>query len=298
MTYNKRALLTLTAVTICGVAASVAGAAISPPRATGMTVRHARATRVMRYEPAASSNWAGYAVSAPGAEGSSDPSVPPQSSAPVSFTSVTGTWKQPAASCDRGRPAYSAVWVGLGGFSPDSPALEQIGTDADCTAAGKPRYYAWYELVPAAPVELKLKIVPGDTITTSVNVTGSAVLVQIKNRTRHTSFTRKLAMAAPAPDLSSAEWIVEAPSACTQNGHCQVLPLANFGSVTFTKSATWGNGTPGTISYPAWSATAIQLVPESSDATGGRITNQTASAAPTSLSPDGRSFAVSWQPAA
>ena len=35
------------------------------------------------------------------------------------------------------------------------------------------------------------------------------MLVQIKNRTRHTSFTKRLTMAAP--DLSSAEWIVEAP---------------------------------------------------------------------------------------
>ena len=120
--------------------------------------------------------------------------------------------------CDAGDAgAASAFWVGLGGSSSTSQALEQIGTSADCdSTTGKPKYYAWYELVPSPSVKIKnLKVAPGDLITTSVNITGAdTVLVQVKNRTRKTSFTKSLTF--QNPDLSSAEWIAEAPSACNR----------------------------------------------------------------------------------
>jgi hypothetical protein len=219
-------------------------------------------------------------------------------SSPTTFTSITGTWAQPEAACEGDGAAYSAVWVGLGGFSPDSQALEQIGTSADCTAAGIPVYYAWYELVPQPLIRIKLKIVPGDTITTSVNVTGPTVLVQIKNRTRRTSFTRRLS--SLSPDLTSGEWIAEAPSSCSRFG-CRVLPLANFGTVTFTRIATTGGGHAGTLTDPAWTTTPIRLVPDSRDTIfpgrvfGNDLTSSTAGATPDAPSPDGRSFGVSWQ---
>ena len=57
--------------------------------------------------------------------------------------------------------AIAAIWVGLGGYTVGSNALEQTGTAADCNGAGKATYYAWYELVPASSVTLKLKIFPG-----------------------------------------------------------------------------------------------------------------------------------------
>ena len=61
-------------------------------------------------------------------------------------------------------PTSLAIWVGLGGYSLTSQELEQVGTEADCDEHGKPSYYIWYELVPADPVNLKLRIDPGDTI--------------------------------------------------------------------------------------------------------------------------------------
>jgi hypothetical protein len=236
-----------------------------------------------------STNWAGYAVATP-----ETPGQPATVAPTTAFTSVTGTWTQPKATCAAGSRSYSAVWVGLGGLDPDSQALEQIGTDADCTATGASRYTAWYELVPAPPVELKLKILPGDTISASVNVTGTNVLVQIKNRTRHTSFTRQLTIAQP--DLASAEWIVEAPSACTPDGRCTVLPLANFGSVSFTRIATIGNGQPGTLANPAWSALPIRLLPESSSRFSDVESTTLSGATPAAASPDGRSFSVVFDP--
>ena len=68
-----------------------------------------------------SSNWAGYAVHKPG----------------VLFHTVSGTWRQPDAKCTPGAQSYSAFWVGLGGFSLNAPALEQTGTEVDCSISGK-----------------------------------------------------------------------------------------------------------------------------------------------------------------
>ncbi len=232
-----------------------------------------------------SSNWAGYAAT------SSDPSTP------LNFTSVTGTWKQSSAACTPGGgTSASAVWVGLGGYDLTAQALEQIGTDADCSNAGDPSYYMWYELVPDPPVNVRLKVRPGDTITASVNATGGLVWLQLKNRTTGAVFNKKVAV--DTPDLSSAEWIVEAPSSCTNV--CRPVPLANFGSVAFSKIATTGNGHPGTLLDPTWSNVPIQLVPRTRSGFfpgSERGVLQTSSAAGTTVpapTADGRGYSLSW----
>jgi hypothetical protein len=226
-----------------------------------------------------SANWSGYTLQDANAAG-------------LQFTSVTGTWRVPAMTCESGSNASAAFWVGLGGSSDSATGLEQTGTGADCSN-GTARYYAWYEILPAASVEVPLKVKPGDQITTSVNVTGTSVLFQIKNRTRKKSFTR--ALPVDAPDLSSAEWIAEAPSACNSAGRCTVLPLANFGTVNFTRAATIASTHPGTITDPTWANEAISLVPQSPTrffAAGDA--SSAAGATPGALSADGRSFGVSW----
>jgi hypothetical protein len=214
-----------------------------------------------------SSNWAGYAV------GSADPA------APVTYTSVSGTWVQPAANCSASHAAFSAFWVGLGGFSDTSQGLEQIGTESDCTARGRATYGVWYELVPDASVPVKLKVFPGNRISANVTVNGQLVIVNLKNLTRKTSFTKRLFMSAP--DVSSAEWIAEAPSACTSSGDCRALPLANFGTVAFTSAKALAAGHGGTIVDTAWDATAIEL-------------RSFTAAVPGGLSADGGSFSVTW----
>jgi hypothetical protein len=133
--------------------------------------------------------------------------------------------------------------------------------------------------VPAASVPVKLKVFPGNLISANVTVTGQLVIVNLKNLTRKTSFTKRLFM--PAPDVSSAEWIAEAPSACTSSGDCRALPLADFGTVAFTSAKALAAGHGGTIADAAWDATAIQL----QSFTG---------AVPSDLSPDGGAFSVTW----
>src|SRR5439155_1186751 len=155
--------------------------------------------------------------------------------------------------------SYSAFWVGLGGYAEDSTALEQIGTSSDCSSAGSPVSSMWYELVPAPAVAVKLKIFPGNSLRATVTVSGTTVTLRLDNLTRKTFFQKRVTVAQP--DLTSAEWVAEAPSSCTSRGRCTVLPLANFGNVAFTQATATGNGHVGTISDTAWTPTAIWLVP-------------------------------------
>jgi hypothetical protein len=227
-----------------------------------------------------SSNWAGYAVS------KSD----------VKFRRVAATWVQPAASCTTsGQRRYSAYWLGLGGYHTSSTALEQIGTEADCTAKGTASYAAWYEMVPEAPVEIDLTIRPGDTLSASVTVSGHTVKLYLANRTRGTKFTKQLTV--DRVDVTSAEWIVEAPSAC-YGDHCETLPLADFGTASFANAkATTTSGHQGTISDAAWSATSIALRSDGRRAFGGRFAadDGTAGASPGDLTETGDGFAVTYE---
>src|ERR1700755_1178965 len=95
-----------------------------------------------------SANWAGYAAT--GAQ----------------FSKVSGSWVQPAAKCSSGS-GDAAFWVGIGGAREEAGALEQAGTEVNCSDSGSPTYSAWYELVPAAPVTVDLPVSPGDHISTT-----------------------------------------------------------------------------------------------------------------------------------
>jgi hypothetical protein len=214
-----------------------------------------------------SANWAGYAVTG------------------ASYRRVTGSWVVPQGRCTAGSPTASATWVGLGGFKPESGSVEQIGTQFECTDSGSPRYAAWYELLPAASVTIPMKVRPGDTVSASVTVVRTHVSVVLRNRTTGERFAKRLHMSAP--DVTSAEWIVEAPSACTRTGGCDVLPLSDFGSTPFSHvSATSTDGHTGNPADAAWSATALTL------------SHSGASGIPSGLSSQGSSFSVTYLPAA
>ncbi|HEY7206663.1 MAG TPA: G1 family glutamic endopeptidase [Gaiellaceae bacterium] len=262
-----RPLVLLAALAVGGIAAGAVSAALVPA-----TV---------------SSNWAGYALTAQGDPGATE------------FTNVTGSWIQPKATCAAGAQSSSAFWVGLGGSSEGSQALEQIGTEARCAGSSAAAVHtAWYELVPAPPVTIKLKVRPGDRLTGAVLVNGSHVTLQITNATRHWRFTKNVTLAEP--DLTSAEWIAEAPSACNSFGRCRPVPLANFGTVSFTRAAATASGHAGVISDATWTTTPIQLDGSGQSGAfrppfGPRSIVEPGAAVPSELSPDGRSFSVAWQ---
>jgi hypothetical protein len=210
---------------------------------------------------AVTNGWAGYVVRTAGA----------------SFAEVAGSWVQPRVVCNR--PGSSvALWVGLGGATSDSEALEQIGTSADCSQRALVSYSAWYQLYPAPPVELRLTIRPGDRVAAKVAVSANAVTVQLRDFTTGASFSTELWMRSPETD--SAEWIVEAPSACFIT--CTQLPLAGFGRVVFADTSTSTGAHTGTIKDLGWTKRRLKMRPR-----GGRTV-----AVATSLSANGSSFNV------
>jgi hypothetical protein len=193
-----------------------------------------------------SSNWAGYAVRRTG----------------TSFRRVSGTWTVPTVDCTDGNESYSANWVGLGGYSTTSQALEQLGTESDCSRSGQPTYSAWFEVVPAGATTAKLTVKPGDVVSASAAVKGTLVTLKLTDATRGTSATKTVR--ASAVDVSSAEWIVEAPSLCsgssTSDSACSQTALANFGATGFSAAkATTAAGHTGTILDSAWTPVAITL---------------------------------------
>jgi hypothetical protein len=219
-----------------------------------------------------STNWAGYAATGP------------------SFRSVSARWTVTKMRCRPGRAAYSAAWVGLGGFTGDSRGLEQTGTDSSCTRGGAARYAAWYELVPAPAHRIRMKVRPGHRMSANVTVRGPRVTLTLRNRTTHRRFVKRARMTNPG--TASAEWIVETPSGCTSGHRCSVLPLGNFGRMRFTHaSATSAGGHTGTISDPAWTYDRVLL----SEGASARGLGNGAAAVPSPLAPRGASFSVAYR---
>jgi hypothetical protein len=262
----KRAIGVVAATAVCAL-----GAAASASAATDV-------------QQAQSENWSGYV------SGAGDQST--------QFKDVSGSWVVPTAKCTAsGQPTYSAFWVGLGGAG-DTEALEQTGTEGNCSAQGTASYYAWYELVPKAPVRVDLPVSAGDHISSKVTVDGTSVSIWLSDETSGQTFSKTLQMSNP--DVSSAEWIAEAPSQCDGSvSDCTPLPLTDFGTAQFTSSsATDTAGHTGPISDPEWDATAVTLSPDAGSMgfQGASFTSGggTGGATPSALTDNGSAFSVAY----
>jgi hypothetical protein len=153
-----------------------------------------------------STNWSGYVATSSGA-----------------FTSVTSSWIQQGATCGSTHTA-AAFWVGLDGYTDGT--LEQTGTAVDCIG-GVAVLRDWYEMVPSPPVYYGQALVPGDSMTATVDYNGSAYVLTLTDSTRGwTETTTQYG----GYNRSSAEVIAEAPG----------YPLATFGNVNFQN--TYING--------------------------------------------------------
>lgn len=140
------------------------------------------------------------------------------------FDSVAASWVQPAVKCNRAS-TYSSFWAGLDGDTSNS--VEQTGTEADCSRR-QPVYFGWYEMYPAAPVAFADPLQPGDAM--SASVSGDASGNFTLTLTDHNQgWTETENLQSSSATRSSAEVMTEAPSSGGT-----VLPLANFGTVTFT----------------------------------------------------------------
>lgn len=195
------------------------------------------------------------------------------------------------------RDTHLLVAVGRSGrLRRDSRALEQIGSELDCSASGKLESTVWYELVPAPSQSIRMKVAPGDQLAAAVTVTGHLVRLQLSDLTRHTSFRRTVD--AHQLDVSSADWIVEAPSECTSASSCQQLALADFGTTAMTRASTQtSTGHRAGISDPRWRTTAIALASPGRRLVGYGA-HPSAAATPSDLVFGGSAFAVTYAGAA
>jgi hypothetical protein len=139
-----------------------------------------------------------------------------------------------------GGTQYSSTWIGIDGDN--NGTVLQIGTEGDNSCClFPPQYYAWYELFPANPVSIPNPVSPGDLMEAVIAPRGGVGTVTpgspatwtmtLTNLTKGWQFAIDQTYTGM---LSSAEWIEEAPSTCSNNNTtCTPLPLANYGSVTF-----------------------------------------------------------------
>ncbi len=234
-----------------------------------------------------SPNWAGWVALA----------APRSKRLAKHFVNISGSWVQPSATCTPHRTTFAAFWVGLGGYSQHSQALEQIGTEADCSKHGVLFYYAWYELLPGPPITIRgIRVRPGDSITASVHVSSDKVRVALTDATGGAKpFVKRSLMRSPPPDTSAAEWIAEAPSNCDGNNRCKPLRLTDFGQIGFTSASVTSIGAAGRhtgpIDDPTWNYGAIVL---SSNGSLTYTPNEQSYALPSLLSTSGTAFTVDY----
>jgi hypothetical protein len=185
-----------------------------------------------------STNWSGYAVETNLAS--------PQANA---VSDVVGTWTVTPVTATP-MNAYAATWLGIDGYS--SGTVEQLGTEEDWYN-GSAVYYAWYEMYPKSSHTITSMVIhPADVMSAEVKYTGKNTFVlTLRDVTRGTSFSTTQKATAKR---TSAEWIVEAP---WSGG---VLPLADFGTQTFTSCAATLGGHSGAISDTRWQYDRITMV--------------------------------------
>ncbi len=146
---------------------------------------------------------------------------------------MTGTWTVPQPDTNSGALGADAAWVGIGGEN--SRDLIQAGTEETVLSSGRVRYDAWIEMLPQYSHPVPLAVHPGDSVTVSIaQQPDSSWKISFKNNTTGGAYDRTVQYSS---SLSSAEWIEEAPS-----GRGGILPLDNFGSVSFSGASAAKDG--------------------------------------------------------
>jgi Peptidase A4 family len=183
-------------------------------------------------------------------------------------SAVSGSWVVPTVTGSGSGTTYSAVWVGIDGYSDST--VEQLGTEQD-VENGKAVYQAWWEMYSSGDGQPEqvisgMTIKPGDSISASVQYLNSGTHsgqfeLSITDSTESETFTTyetSSAVQSPTASRSSAEWIIEAPTVGSG-----VAALANFGSVTFTNASATIDGVTGPINDSAWQSQAINIATSS-----------------------------------
>jgi hypothetical protein len=224
----------LTLAAVCGGGTAAVSLSKAAPASYGTMTRVSRGLEQgdMLTE---SGNWAGYVIQ-PGQD----------------VGDVSGEWTVPALDCQQTPNALDAMWAGIGGVPSDAELL-QTGVSDSCKG-GVQQHWAWWELWPASPVNLGLRVFPGDEMAASVYRDQAGQWVtRIDNLTTGWSgwmfaggtygvgrdgsgtFTRE----GSASYISyaggrTAEWVVEKPSVAGP----EVVSFPDFGTVQFSDLRT------------------------------------------------------------
>lgn len=221
-----------------------------------------------------STNWSGYVA----AQNIAKP-------VPYTVTVVAGSWIVPNIQA-MGQDTWCSMWVGIDGAG--SPTVEQIGTEHDIKN-GIQSHYAWYEMFPLGSQEIVgFPVAVGDQISASVayiplngNIlqpNSDLFILQIFNNTKKL-YTSIPVITSSRMQRLCAEWIVEAPWLN------KTLPLSNFAIASMFNCACIINNIAGSINNPAWQFESMDMID----------TNGALKASTSPLSPDGKSFSVSWK---
>jgi Peptidase A4 family len=247
-----RALLLVLALVVVGGSLVAVQSLIGFDHLTAWVVATATA-HLPGSEPTDSGNWAGYTVTG------------------GTFTGVSGTWSVPAFA--PGSPAGAdAIWVGIGGVRGND--LIQAGTQETVSGRGSTQYQAWIETLPQASRPVVLPINAGDSISVSLQQQAEGDWsIAFVNNTSGKTYQESVQYAS---SRSSAEWVVEAPSA--RRG--RIVPLDTFGSVMFTQATTLKDGQ--SVSIAQAGGKPVTMISQ----------RRQALARPSALTEDGASFTV------
>jgi hypothetical protein len=222
-------VVTASVVVLVLAMTGAASAAVATPRGMGPLLRAHRGHRLPRHGGTVSSlNWSGYAVT-PSARG---------------VTALSSTFTVPAAGLLP--PGFAATWTGIGGYGTND--LIQAGT-AEQSIPTLPllssllgdQYYAWYELLPGAEIQLtgctgdaNCTVTPGDQISVGISQLGPTQWSISMTNAGHWSWSQDVTYSSSG---ASAEWILEAPTLLV----AQTL-LAPVGTVAFGPTSTYTAG--------------------------------------------------------
>ena len=151
------------------------------------------------------------------------------------YTGVSSHWKVPTVQPSEGSEV-SSTWIGIDGATDTS--LIQTGTEQD-TSGGSTSYFAWYEILPSAEVEIGA-VSPGDEMEASIEEDSPGTwTVSIADLTSAESTSGEVSYGGPG---ESAEWIEEQTTVIPG----PQPPLADFGTVQFSDLGV-GTSDPGAV---------------------------------------------------
>ncbi|HET7060461.1 MAG TPA: G1 family glutamic endopeptidase [Candidatus Saccharimonadales bacterium] len=153
----------------------------------------------------------------------------------AAFTSVSGSWTATNAAGNGASTSADSTWIGIGGVT--SGDLIQVGTQNIISASGNRTTSAFYEMLPAASINItSMTVTAGDSMSASVSEIGSSVWsISITDNTTGGSFTKTVSYGS---SLSSAEWIEEDPSYAGGS----LVPFDSFNEAVFTSASAVANG--------------------------------------------------------